>query len=134
MTRHGKAPVSISTPVDGPSNRLRDITSITADTSQRSGDEASETTFAGETVQQIEATIESFRTGNARKSQIIFKISQILAAETTGDEQLKADSLERYISTLEGIEAIAAQSDQHGMQVSASLLGKRKEGSRDGDQ
>ena len=113
MTRHRKAPASTCAPInsDSSSSQLGDSSSITADASQRPGEETSETTFAGEAVQQIEALIESFRMGNTTKSQTIVKISQVLTTETTGDEQLKANSLERYITMLDGIETIAAESD-----------------------
>jgi hypothetical protein len=133
MTRHatGKAPASASTPVDSSSSR--DFSSITAETTQRSGDEqTSEPVFAGEAVRQIEALVETFRTGKAKKSQTIFKIGQILASEPSGSEQLKADSLEQFVSTLDGIEAIAAQSARHGSHVTrGSTIGKRKEKSED---
>jgi hypothetical protein len=88
MTRHatGKAPASASTPVDSSSSR--DISSITAETTQHSGDEqTSEPVFAGEAVRQIEALVETFRTGKAKKSQTIFKIGQILASEPSGSER-----------------------------------------------
>jgi hypothetical protein len=97
------------------------------------GEQTEETNFAGETVRQIETLVESFRSGKTRKSDVIYRIGQILADEPTGNEQLKSDSLERYTSTLDGIEALAAQSDRHGMQVTASALGKRKDGSGNGD-
>jgi hypothetical protein len=131
MVRHGKAPAT-TTPVDSSSSR--DFSSITADTTQHSsGDQTDQAIFAGEAVQQIEALVESFRTGGAKKSETIYKIGQILADEPTSDEQLKSDSLKRYASTLDGIEAIAAQSDRHGTRLAASMLGKRKDGSGDGD-
>ena len=134
MTQHGKAPASTSTPVESTSSR--DFSSLTADTTQHSGDtQSSEPIFAGEVVRQIETLVETFRTGKAKKSQTIFKIGQILASEPTGSEQLKADSLEQFISTLDGIEAIAAQSATHGSHVTrGSMLGKRKDGSEDRDQ
>ena len=132
MTRHGKT-LATSTPVDSSSSR--DFSSITADTTQRSGEEQpNETIFAGETVQQIETLVESFRTGKTKKSQTIIKISQILANEPTGNEQLKSDALERYVSTLDGIEALATQSDRHGTHVTSSMLGKRRDGSDGRDQ
>jgi hypothetical protein len=131
MTRHGKAPAT-STPVDSSSSR--DFSSITVDTTQRSGDEQTEeTTFAGEAVRQIEALVESFRNGKTKKAQTIYRIGQILADESTGSEQLKSDSLDGYVATLDGIEALAAQSDRHGAYVSASALGKRKDVSGNGD-
>jgi hypothetical protein len=133
MVRHGKAPAT-TTPVESSSSR--DLSSITADTAQRSGEleeQTSQTPFAGEIVQQIEALVESFRTGKTRKSETICRIGQILADEPTGNEQLKSDSLERYVSTLDGIEAIAAQSNRHGMHIATSTLGKRKDGLSDGN-
>src|SRR5271168_1349492 len=144
MTRHGKAP-STSIPVDNSSSRdpigstaatsssSQDPSSITIDTTQQSTDEQpSESTFAGETVRQIEALVESFRTKQIKKSDTIYRIGQVLADEPTGSRQLKSDSLERYAATLEGIETIAAQSDQHGARVTSSALGKRKETSLKG--
>jgi hypothetical protein len=123
MTQHGKQPTT-SVPVDGSSNRdpvgstaipslsSQELSSISADTAQRSADEqTSESTFAGEAVRQIEALVESFRTRQIKKLETIYRIGQILADESTGSERLKSDSLERYAATLEGIEAITAQSN-----------------------
>jgi hypothetical protein len=76
--------------------------------------------------------VETFRTGKVKKPQAIFKIGQILAGDPGGDERLKSESLDRYASTLDGIEAQAAQSDQHGIHLTSPLLGKRKDGSGDG--
>jgi hypothetical protein len=133
MVRHGKAPAA-NTPVDSSSSR--DFSSITADTTQRSGEleeeSSNQTSFAGEVVEQIEDIVESFRTGKTKKAESISRISQLLADEPTGNEQLKSDSLERYVSTLNGIEAVAAQSDRHGMRITSSTLGKRKDGIPDG--
>jgi hypothetical protein len=99
--------------------------SVTTGTTQQTGEtQINENTFAGETVRQIETVVESFRTGKAKKSQSIFKIGQILAAESKGDDQLKSDSLERYTITLDGIEAHAAQSDKHGTEYTNTVLGK----------
>ena len=132
MTRHGKQPVT-SNSVDNSSrdpvgstavasSSSQDLSSITADTTQQSADEqASGSTFAGETVRQIEALVESFRTRQINKSETIYRIGQVLANEPTGSKQLKSDSLNRYVATLEGIEAIAARSDQHGARVTSSL-------------
>jgi hypothetical protein len=131
MTRNGKAPAT-TTPADSSSSR--DFSSITAETSQRSGEEQlDQTVFAAEAVEQIEALVESFRTGKAKKPQTIFEIGQILAAAQNGSDKLKSDSLERYASTLDGIEAIASQSDRHGTHVTGSVLGKRQNGSEQGD-
>jgi hypothetical protein len=130
MTRHGKAPAT-TTPVESSSSR--DFSSITVDTAQRSTDEQSgEITFAGEVVRQIEALVESFRTGKTKKSQTIYKIGQVLDNEPGGNEQLKSDSLDGYLATLDGIEALAAQSNRHGTHVSGSALGKRKVDSGEG--
>jgi hypothetical protein len=106
MTRHGKAPAT-SNPVDSSSSRdpaestpfasssSPDLSSVTVDTSQQSRDEqAGESTFAGEAVRQIEALVESFRTGKIKKSESIHRIGRILADQPTGSEQLKSDSLE----------------------------------------
>jgi hypothetical protein len=159
MTRHGKGTTN---PTPGPSATTRDtglglisggsgpteasdqtatesgfveITSPNATgTSQHTETEQSEpSTFAGETVRQIEGIIDSFRTGKIKKSQAIFQIGQILASEPTGNEELKAESLDRYVTTLDGIEALAAQSVKHGLQVTDPLLGKRKEQPDSGD-
>ena len=107
MTRHGKA--NQSTLGEG-SSCVGASDSTTPATTQQSGESQSEgiTTFAGQTVEQTEALVESFRTGKLKKSQTVFKIGQILAAETTGDEQLKDDSLKQYASILEGIKAHSA--------------------------
>jgi hypothetical protein len=124
MTRYGKAPAT-ATPVESSSSR--DFSSITVDTAQQSTDEQSgEITFAGEVVRQIEALVESFHTGKTKKSQTIFKIGQVLENKPGENEQLKSDSLNGYLATLDGIEALAAQSDRHGTHVSGSALGKRK--------
>lgn len=105
MTRHGKGNQSS---VGEGLSRVGVSDSATPATTQQSGESQAEgvTTFAGQTVEQIEALVESFRTGKLKKSQTVFKISQILAAEPTGDEQLKADSLEQYASILDRIEAV----------------------------
>ena len=125
MTRHGKA--NQSTLGEG-SSRVGASDSTTPATTQQSGESQSEgiTTFAGQAVEQIEALVESFRTGKLKKSQTVFKIGQILTAEPTGDEQLKDDSLEQYASILEGIEAHSAKSTEHGNRFINPSLGKRK--------
>ena len=114
MTKHGKAPATQSTGEGSSSSRIED--SITVGTTQQSGEpQEEESTFSGETVRQIEALIESFRTGKDTKTQTIFKISQILATEQIGDEQSRFDSLERYASTLNSIEALSTtESAKHG--------------------
>ena len=92
MTRHGKAAATQSME-EGSSGRVSD--SLTTGKTQHSGDsQDAETSFALEAVGKIEALVESFRMEKATKSQTIYKISQILAAESTGDEQLKLDSLD----------------------------------------
>jgi hypothetical protein len=132
MTRHGKAPAT-SAAAESSSSTEPTGSSATVDASQQSGEvSTSESTFAGEAVRQIEAVVESYRIGKAKKSESIYRIGQVLANQP-GDEQLKSDSLERYASTLDGIEAIAAQSDRHGLHVTASALGKRKDTVGDGD-
>ena len=109
ITRHGKAPITQSTGEGSSSTRIAD--SATIGTTQQSGEsQEDEGTFAGETVRQIETLVESFRTGKNTKPQTIFKISQLIAAEQIGDEQSKLDSLERYASTLDSIETLAAES------------------------
>jgi hypothetical protein len=130
MTKHAKVPV---TSTSGEGSSSGDVSSVAIDTTQRSGGErAEETTFAGEAVRQIESLVESFRTGKAKKLQTIFEIRQILANEPSGSNQGKSDSLDRYASTLDGIEALSAQSDRHGAYLSGSALGKRKVTSGDG--
>jgi hypothetical protein len=125
MTRHG-ASDNTSSHGEGSSSRITD--SITTGTTQRSGDSQDiETVFAGEIVRQIEALVESFRTGKAKKSHTFYKISQILAEESSGDEQLKSDALDRYSTTLDGIEAQIAKLNEHGLRLTSPVLGKQKE-------
>ena len=131
MTRHGKA--ADTSKGEGPST-TRVTDSITTGTPQQSGESQEDegNTFAGQAVGQMEALVESFRTGKIKKSQTIFKIGQILASES-GDEQIKSDSLERYSSTLDGIEALAAHSDEHGKRFTDPLSRKRKDINDDGN-
>ena len=70
-----------------------------------------------------------FRVGKIKKSQAIFQIGQILAAEPTGDDELKSNSLDRYAATLDGIEALAAELSRHGNQITDKHHGKQKSGS-----
>ena len=131
MTRHGKEPTTQSSGEGSSSTRITD--SVTVGTTQQSaGSQEEQNTFAGETVGQIETIVESFRTGKNSKPQTIFKIGQILAAEQVGDEQSRIDSLERYASTLDSIEALAAESVKHGQRFINPVLGKRKEVIDDG--
>ena len=125
MTRHGKGNAASS--LGEGSSRTGASDSITPATTQQSGELQTEgnVTFAGQAVEQIQAFVESFRTGKIRKSQAIFKIGQVLAAES-GDEQLKSDALEQYSSTLDGIEALSVKSHEHGERLVNPLLGKRK--------
>ena len=125
MTRHGKA-IAASSLGEGTSSRIADPVPSGSD-QPSGGSQDTETTFAGEAVGQIEAVIESFRTGKTKKSQAIYKTSQILANDPNGDEQLKSDSFERYVSTIEGIEAFAARSNEHGLRFVEPITGKRKE-------
>ena len=115
MTRHGKANASS---VGEGSSCTGASDSATLATTQQSGESQAEgnTAFAGQAVEQIQALVESFRTGKIKKSQAIFKIGQILSAES-GDEQFKSDALEQYASTLDGIEALSAKSHEHGDQI-----------------
>ena len=142
MTRHGKAP-AISTPTKGSSSWIPEENSaswnsdsITAGSTQHSGEDEPfiEINFAGEIVKQIETMVESFRTGKVKKPQAIYKISQILATDERGDEQLKSDSLDQYASTLDSIEALANQLNKHGDQISNPILGKRKDDASGGSQ
>ena len=132
MTRHGRADKA---PSLGEGSSSKPSESITTGATQRSGEsQDNETSFAGEAVKRIEALVESFRTGKDKKSNTIVKISQVLAEETDGDEQAKSDALDRYSSTLDGIEALSAQSAEHGLRFinPGSVLGKRKDGVGDG--
>jgi hypothetical protein len=131
MTRHGKA-VATPTTGEGSSTRISD-SNVTGETQQSGDGENAENSFAGQVVEQIEVLVESFRTGKIKKSQAIFKIGQILATEPTGDEQVKTDSLERFVSTLEQIEAHTARSDEHGRQLVNPVLGKQKDDAETGD-
>src|ERR1700678_526949 len=92
MSRHGKGVAPTSSMGERLSNRIPD--SITPGTTQHT-EENQEVgnSFAREAVGQIETLVESFRTGKTKKSQTIFKIGQILATESTEDEQLKSDAL-----------------------------------------
>jgi hypothetical protein len=127
MTRHARVPTTSSTPIEGSTSQVPD--SITTGTTQQStNSQSDETTFATEIVRQIEAVFESFRTKTIKKLQAIFEIGQILATDSGGDDQVKLDSLEHYAATLNGIEVLSSQSDSHGARMSATMLGKRKEG------
>ena len=126
MTRHGKGSATQSAG-EGSSSTARPD-SVTIGTTQQSGEsQEEENTFAGETVERIETLIESFRTGKSAKSETIFKIGQVLAAEQIGDERSKLDSLERYTTTLDSIQALSTQSAKHGQRFVDPILGKRKE-------
>jgi hypothetical protein len=128
MTRHGKAPAVPS--VEEGSSNTRVSESLVTGTTQQSGesqDASVDNSFAGQAVGQIEAVIELFRTKGVTKSQAIFKIGQIIAEKSIGDDQSKSDSLERYASTLDGIEALSAKSDEHGQRFTNPILGKRKD-------
>ena len=94
MTRHGKANASS---VGEGLSRTGASDSTTLATTQQSGESQAKgnAAFGGQAVEQIQALVESFRTGKIKKSQAIFKIGQILSAES-GDEQLKSDALEQY--------------------------------------
>ena len=132
MTRHGFTD-PISSTSEGSSIRNSDISDITAATTQQSGGDT-ENSFATEAVQQIETVVESFRTNGIEKPQAIFRIGQILAADPRGDEKQKSESLARYASTLDGIETLASKSNERGLRLSNTALGKRKEVPDDGSQ
>ena len=133
MTRHASGKANASSSLGEGSSRTGASDSTTLATTQQSGELQTEgnATFAGQAVEQIQAIVESFRTGKIRKSQAIFKIGQVLAAES-GDEQLKSDALEQYSSTLEGIEVLSVKSHEHGNRFVDPLLGKRKSVPGDG--
>jgi hypothetical protein len=126
MTRHGKNNASS---VGEGSSRTGISDSTTPATTQQSGEPQVEgsTPFAGQVVEQIQALVESFRTGKIKKSQTVFKIGQILAAEPSGDDKQKSDSLEQYSSTLDGIEALSFKSAEHGSRFIDPSHGKRKD-------
>src|ERR1700678_1164650 len=128
MPKHGRSDPSSSTG-EGSSSRPSD--SITLGTTQQSGEDRDidNSSFAGEAVQRIEAILESFRTNGIKKTQAVFKISQILASEPSGSEQLKSETLDRYVSTLDSIEALASQSNERRLHFTdpTVALGKRKE-------
>ena len=124
MTRHEHAEL-VSSEAEGSSSRTPLADTVTIGTSQRSaGDQATEDSFANEAVRQIEVLVESFRTGGIKKEQAIYKIGQILAAEPKGNDELKSESLARYISTLDGIETVASRSNERGRHLTESALGK----------
>jgi hypothetical protein len=139
MTRHGRAssssiPTIIPSPeTSNPATTESTFTEVSGPVASGSnqptneGRPATETTFVGEVVRQIEALIESFRLGKTRKSQTIYKIGQLIESEPRGNDELKSETLDRYAATLDGIEALAAQSNQHGNEITSTLLGKRKE-------
>jgi hypothetical protein len=137
MTRQGNVAPSrsstrVANPVASGSASTETTDPATLEATQRTNshdasDQTSESPFAGEIVRQIEATVETFRTGKVRKSQAIYKIGQLLASGPNGDEDIKSDSLDRYSVTLDGIEALAARANEHGQRVSCTVLGKRKE-------
>ena len=131
MTRHGKANANSSTG-EGSSSRISD--SVTIGTTQRSGEEENENSFAGEIVGQIESVVESFRTGSIKKAQAIFKIGEIITRDPRGDEQIKSDSLDKYAITLDEIETLATQSNERGLRYFDSSLGKRKDNPDEGNQ
>src|ERR1700679_906062 len=133
MTRHGKSTAISPAPIAGTSSSGNPESIITG-TTQGTGDLQANEDFAGETVHQIEAMVESFRTGKTKKSQAVFKIGQILATDPRGNDELKSDSIDRYASTLDGIEAQAAQSDKHGANFTNPILGKRKDEPNRGSQ
>ena len=119
---------SDSTPIEGTSSGAAS-TIATGATQQPDENQTVENLFAGEVVQKIQTIIESYRTSKVRKSQAVVQIAQLLAAESSGSEHLKIDALERYSSTLDAIEARAAETNKHGARVTDSALRKGKEDS-----
>ena len=117
---------SISTPNDNTSSGVE--SSGTVGTTRGTNDsQTDESIFAGEAVRRIETFVEAYRTGKVKKSQAIVQISKVLEAESGGSEQLKLDALERYTSTLDGIDARAAESNKHGEQITRASHGKGKD-------
>ena len=84
-----------------------------------------EPSFAREAVKRIEPIIDSFRAEKVKKSQAIFQIGQILAAESIGDERLKSDALEQYAGTLDRIEALVTSANEHGTRVAGPMHERR---------
>ena len=123
MTRHGKA-IATSSMAEGSSSKITD--SSTGTTQQTRESQDTETPFAGEVVGQIEAVVESFRTSKIKKLHAIYQIGQILAGVSVEDERVKSDSLDRYAATLDSIEALATQSNEHGSRFTIPVLGKRR--------
>ena len=132
MTGHESTqPLSSS----GEGSSITSPDTVTFGTTEHSGGSQSiEDSFANEAVQQIEVLVESFRTGGIKKTQAIYKIGQILAAEPKGNDELKSESLARYASILDGIETITSRSNECGQRLTDSALGKRKDESDRRDQ
>ena len=132
MTGHESTqPLSSS----GEGSSITSPDTVTFGTTEHSGGSQSiEDSFANEAVQQIEVLVESFRTGGIKKTQAIYKIGQILAAEPKGNDELKSESLARYASILDGIETITSRSNERGQRLTDSALGKRKDESDRRDQ
>ena len=111
MTRHESTqPLSSS----GEGSSIRTPDTVTFGTTEHSGGSQSiEDSFANEAVQKIEVLVESLRTGGIKKMQAIYKISQILAAEPKGNDELKSESLAWYASILDGIKNITSRSNDN---------------------
>jgi hypothetical protein len=130
-----RASTRASVPVASGSTSTDASNPATTESTQQSNEgRVDEGTFAGTLVRQIEAIVESFRIDKIRKSEAIYRIGQVLASEPTGNDELKSNALEQYATTLNGIEALAARSNEHGQRVTDTLLGKRKEESGKGSE
>ena len=127
MVNNGSTP-STSASVDISSNRTPNSggSSETVGTTQY-GPESQESNhvFAGEAVKRIEPIVESFRTEKIKKSQAIYRIGEILAAEPTGNEQLKSEALEQYAAVLDRIESLVASANGHGARVAGPMHERR---------
>jgi hypothetical protein len=122
---------STSARVETSSSRASETTAGTSGTTQQTNiGQDNEPTFAEEAVKQIEPIIESFRTGKVKKSQATYQIGQVLAAEPTGNEQLKSDALEQYANTLDRIESIITSVNQHGTRVTTGIERRNEESNK----
>ena len=123
----------VSTPNESSSSRNE--SAITIGTTRGTDDnQIDKTVFAGEAVWRIESIVEVYRTGKVKKSQAVVQISQVLAAESDRNEQLKLEALERYSTTLDGIEAHSTELNRHGTRIASLSYGKGKDSDEAGKQ